>query len=191
MFSSSVRNLKATASRSSIGSQHKQAATCALGLFDLIGGDLIRPNLGTFIEDLEEEGSLGMLTPPEGGFEGRFANTARREGWHIMNLNARGLGDPQAYLTKVHGVRPPPLGKQPIQRFYEPGLLTSVLGAVPEGKKGVCLIIQEAFVLTKTELSYLVVLAQTTPNVKVICEMGYGRQAEWKPLRMYADVRPL
>eukprot|EP00959_Pyramimonas_sp_CCMP1952_P179550 3753917-Pyramimonas_sp.AAC.1 len=68
---------------------------------------------------------LGMYVVPEGGYEGRFAlaakrNTSpsaclwlasfviaivaslhRRHGYQIININARGLGDVEAYLTKV------------------------------------------------------------------------------------------
>jgi len=154
-----------------------------LGLFDFIGGDLIRPNIGTFMEDLEENLALAVYAPLEGGFEGRFVTSVSRAGYQILNLNARGLGDVEAYLTKVHGTRPPHLGRQPIQRFYEPGLANTILEAKGPGKeKGVCIWIGDGQVLSKLELSYLSSLTVENPNFKVVVERGPAREFKWKPL---------
>lgn len=44
---------------------------------------------------------LGVFSPPDGGYEGRFTLAVKNSGYYILNVNARGLGDVEAYLTKV------------------------------------------------------------------------------------------
>lgn len=94
---------------SSIG-RHKDSAvqkgevTC--GLLDYVGRDLLRFDTGKWYEDVEQNGAMAIYMPLEGGPEGRYVLKLKQEGYHILNLNARGLGDPEAYLMKVHGVRP-------------------------------------------------------------------------------------
>lgn len=65
-----------------------------------------------FIRDLEKWGALALYAPLEGGFEGRYRRRLRAKGYATLSLTARGLGDMAAYLTGVHGVRPPHLGKK-------------------------------------------------------------------------------
>lgn len=76
------------------------------GLDDFIGGDLIGLDLGQWVDDVEKFGSIGFYAPPEGGAECRYATALKYKGYHFMNVSARGLGDPEAYLLKPHGVRP-------------------------------------------------------------------------------------
>jgi len=163
--------------------QKWDAWVSGLGLGDIIGGDLINPNIGDFMEDLETYGSLGCFVPPEGGYEGRFILACKRNGYQVLNVNARGLGDVEAYLTKTHGVRPAHLGKQPIARFYEPGLISSIQSNMPANKTKILVWIQECKVLSRTEISYLSVLAAENPNIKVVCEVGVERFFDWKPLK--------
>ena len=66
----------------------------------------------SFIRALEKAGALGLYMPLEGGAEGRYQRRLRAYGYHTINITARGLGDLAAYLTRVHGVRPPHLGKK-------------------------------------------------------------------------------
>lgn len=68
----------------------------------------------SFIRALERVGALSLYVPLEGGAEGRYQRRLRTYGYHTINLTARGLGDPAAYLTSFHGVRPPHLGKKDI-----------------------------------------------------------------------------
>jgi hypothetical protein len=75
-------------------------------LRDFIGGDLLGFDLDKWASDVEKYGALAVYAPAEGGYEGRYAVRLKSEGYHFMNISARGLGDPEAYLTKVHGVRP-------------------------------------------------------------------------------------
>mmetsp|Transcript_13802 Transcript_13802/g.18970 ORF Transcript_13802/g.18970 Transcript_13802/m.18970 type:complete len:234 (+) Transcript_13802:75-776(+) len=173
----------AASSRTTSSPRSAPSTVAGLGILDLIGGDLIRPNIGTFLEDLEEHGALAVYNPPEGGYEGRFAMAVGRAGYQLLNINARGLGDVEAYLTKVHGVRPAHVGKQPIQRFYEPGLLNTIMDSKPANKKGVCIWIQDGKVLSKLECSYLAVLGAKNPEVKVVVERYRGREFKWEPLK--------
>ncbi len=76
------------------------------GLGDFVGGDLLGFDLGKWVEDVETYGSIAVYAPPEGGYEGRYATRLKAEGYKFLNMSARGLGDPEAYLTKVHAVRP-------------------------------------------------------------------------------------
>jgi hypothetical protein len=76
------------------------------GLGDFVGGDLLGFDLDKWVQDVEKYGSIAVYAPAEGGYEGRYCTRLKGEGYHFMNISARGLGDPEAYLTKVHGVRP-------------------------------------------------------------------------------------
>lgn len=79
---------------------------CGVGIADFIGGDLLRPDLGRWLSDVEEHKSLAIYTPHEGGYEGRYFTRLRYQGYYFLNLSARGLGDPETTLTKVHPVCP-------------------------------------------------------------------------------------
>jgi len=177
-----VNALSAPATSSGVCRQ-TQTIKAGLGLGDIFGGDLIQPNIGDFLNDLETYGSLGCFVPPEGGYEGRFITAAKRNGYQVVNVNARGLGDVEAYLTKVHGIRPPPLGKQPIQRFYEPGIISMAQANLPANKSKVLVWIQECKVLSKMEITYLAVLAAENPDIKIVCEVGVDRWFNWKALK--------
>lgn len=76
------------------------------GLGDFIGGDLIKFDLGQWLSDVEEHKSIAIYPPHEGGYEGRYLNRLRYQGYHFLDLSARGLGDPETTLTKTHAVCP-------------------------------------------------------------------------------------
>ncbi|KAG1365601.1 putative NAD(P)H-quinone oxidoreductase subunit N, chloroplastic [Cocos nucifera] len=86
--------------------QRRTAATVRCGLTDLIGGDFIRPDLGRFLEDVEKHKALAIYPPHEGGYEGRYLTRLRYQGYRFLDLSARGLGDPETTLTKIHPVCP-------------------------------------------------------------------------------------
>ncbi|CAM6088198.1 unnamed protein product [Calypogeia fissa] len=163
-------------------------AVVSAGLGDFVGGDLLGFDLNKWYKDVEDYGSIAVYAPPEGGYEGRYATRLRQEGYHFMNITARGLGDPEAYLTKIHGVRPAHLGKQAIECFYYPPELDHRLSALPENSKGIVLWVIEAKVLSKTELQYLALLPALRKKVKVIAECGSWRSYRWKPLREVAGL---
>jgi NAD(P)H-quinone oxidoreductase subunit N len=143
----------------------------------------------SFIRDLEKSGSLAVYAPLEGGYEGRYQRRLRTNGYHSLNITARGLGDVAAYLTGIHGVRPAHLGKKNIGQeamvgpvYYIPPIATSQLETLPPNSKGLVLWIIEGYILSRQEIEYLVNLPREEPRIKVILEMGGERYFRWQPL---------
>ncbi|NEP44729.1 MAG: NAD(P)H-quinone oxidoreductase subunit N [Okeania sp. SIO2H7] len=141
------------------------------------------------IKDLEKSGSLALYVPLEGGFEGRYQRRIRAAGYVTHNITARGLGDLAMYLTGVHGVRPPHLGKKTVGNgaavgyvYYVPPVLNYRLEQLPSDAKGLVLWIIEGQILSRQEVEYLTVLPTIEPKVKVVVEMGGDRYVRWTPL---------
>lgn len=161
--------------RSSFGAGNGRAATVrceGIGIGDFIGGDLLKFDLGQWLSDVEEHKALAIYSPHEGGYEGRYLNRLRYQGYHFLDLSARGLGDPETTLTKIHPVCPAHLGKQPIARWYFPPEVDYRLAALPPNSKGLVVWIIEAKVLSKAELQFLALLPTLRPKVRVIAECG-------------------
>jgi NAD(P)H-quinone oxidoreductase subunit N len=137
----------------------------------------------SFIRNLEQSGSLAMYMPLEGGFEGRYRRRLRAAGYASLCMTARGLGDLSTYLTGVHGVRPPHLGKKDIRVYYVPPVLTYQLEHLSPKSKGLVLWLIEGNILSSQEVEYLTTLPQQEPRVKVAVEMGGDRSFRWKPLK--------
>ncbi|NES97410.1 MAG: NAD(P)H-quinone oxidoreductase subunit N, partial [Desertifilum sp. SIO1I2] len=102
----------------------------------------------------------------------------------------RGLGDLPMYLTGVHGVRPPHLGKKTIGNEaavgyvnYIPPIINYQLDQLPTQCKGLVVWIIDGGVFSSQELEYLVALPQLEPKVKVIVEIGGDRTFRWQPLK--------
>jgi NAD(P)H-quinone oxidoreductase subunit N len=146
---------------------------------------------GQLIRDLETYGSLGVYAPLEGGFEGRYQRRIRAAGYVSQTITARGLGDLAMYLTGVHGVRPPHLGKKSGTtsgaavgyRYFIPPIVTYSVEHLPSKAKGLLLWIIEGQVLSSQELEYLVSLPTVEPRVKVVVELGGDRVFRWTPLK--------
>ena len=143
----------------------------------------------SFIRALEKNGALGLYMPLEGGAEGRYQRRLRANGYHTINITARGLGDLAAYLTRVHGVRPPHLGKKTIGQdasvgdiYFVPPIATYELSSLPADAKGLVLWIIEGTILSRQEIQYLIDLTKDEPKIKVVLEMGGDRYVNWKPL---------
>ena len=143
----------------------------------------------SFIRALEKNAALGLYMPLEGGAEGRYQRRLRAYGYHTVNFSARGLGDLAAYLTRVHGVRPPHLGKKTIGQdaavgdiYYVPPIATYELSSLPADAKGLVLWILEGTILSRQEIQYLIDLTKDEPKIKVVLEMGGDRYVNWKPL---------
>jgi len=141
------------------------------------------------IRDLEAEGALGVYVPLEGGFEGRYRRRIRAAGYISLSLTARGLGDLAAYLTGVHGVRPPHLGKKSTgagaavgYTYYIPPIVSYQVEQLPATSKGLLLWIIEGAILSNQELEYLAALPSVEPRLKVVVELGGDRSFRWKPL---------
>ncbi|HEY9809260.1 MAG TPA: NAD(P)H-quinone oxidoreductase subunit N [Halomicronema sp.] len=145
---------------------------------------------GGLIRDLENNGAVAVYVPLEGGYEGRYQRRIRARGYTTYNLSARGLGDLSSYLTGVHGVRPPHLGKKSTSTgaavgyvYYIPPLIDTQLANLPPKSKGLVLWILEGHILSRQEIEYLTTLPKIQPKVKVIIEMGGDRVFSWKPLK--------
>ncbi|KAJ3684228.1 hypothetical protein LUZ61_013392 [Rhynchospora tenuis] len=160
------------------------------GLSDFIGGDLLKPDLGRWLEDVEKHKALAVYSPHEGGYEGRYLTRLRYQGYVFLDLSARGLGDPETTLTKIHPVCPPHLGRQPIARWYFPPEVDYRLNLLPPEAKGLVVWIIEAKVLSKAELQFLALLPSLRPKVRVIAECGNWRKFIWKPLNEIAGLSP-
>jgi NAD(P)H-quinone oxidoreductase subunit N len=137
----------------------------------------------SFIRDLEQSGALAMYAPLEGGFEGRYRRRLRAAGYTTLNFSARGLGDLAAYLTGVHGVRPPHLGKKDIRVYFLPPVVGYQLENLPPKSKGLVLWMIEGSILSQQEVEYLTTLPKQEPRVKVAVEMGGDRAFRWTPLK--------
>jgi NAD(P)H-quinone oxidoreductase subunit N len=141
-----------------------------------------------FVRDLEKDGALAVRIPLEGGFEGRYQRRLRAAGYESLHMSARGLGDLAAYLTDVHGVRPPHLGKKNAgqaavgYRYFIPPILSYRLEQLPPRAKGLVLWLIEGHILSSQEIAFLVGLAATEPRLKIVVEMGGDRVFSWQPL---------
>jgi NAD(P)H-quinone oxidoreductase subunit N len=142
-----------------------------------------------FIRDLEKTGALGVYMPLEGGFEGRYQRRLRANGYQLISLTARGLGDLDAYLFGIHGVRPPHLGKKNIgqegavgQRHFVAPIAGYQVENLAEKSKGLVLWIIEGHILSRTEINYLINLPASHPQVKVVLELGGSRFFRWENL---------
>ena len=140
------------------------------------------------IRDLEKSGALGVYVPLEGGFEGRYRRRLRADGYNTVNITARGLGDVSAYLTQVHGIRPPHLGKKDIGQgaavgyvYYVPPLVNYQLEQLPPNSKGLVLWIIEGHILSNQEVEFLANLPSIEPRVKIVLERGGDRYFRWQP----------
>ncbi len=143
-----------------------------------------------FIRDLEQFGALAVYAPLEGGFEGRYQRRLRATGYNTVHLTARGLGDLSAYLTGIHGVRPPHLGKKNIGQegavgpvYFVPPIATYQLATLPPKSKGLAIWMIEGFVLSSAERQYLIELTRQEPRLKFVVEMGGERYFRWQPLQ--------
>jgi len=144
----------------------------------------------SFIRELEKSEALAVYMPLEGGFEGRYRRRLRAAGYNSLCISARGLGDPAAYLTGVHGVRPPHLGKKDIGKasavgavYYVPPIVNYQLENLSPKSKGLALWIIEGNILSSQEIEYLTTLPKQESRVKVVVEMGGDRSFRWQPLK--------
>ena len=144
----------------------------------------------SFIRDLEKSEALAVYMPLEGGFEGRYRRRLRAAGYDSLCITARGLGDPAAYLTGVHGIRPPHLGKKNMGNssavgdvYHIPPIVNYQLENLPPKSKGLALWIIEGNILSSQEVEYLTTLPKQEPRVKVVVEMGGDRSFRWQPLK--------
>jgi NAD(P)H-quinone oxidoreductase subunit N len=140
-------------------------------------------NGGKLIRDLEKSGALGFYVPLEGGFEGRYQRRLRAAGYVTVHMSAKGLGDLSSYLTGVHGIRPPHLGKKDIRTYFVPPIVNYQLEHMPTHAKGLVLWLIEGHILSREEVEFLALLPTLEPRVKVVLERGGDRVCRWQPLQ--------
>lgn len=144
----------------------------------------------SFIRALEQSKALGIYAPLEGGFEGRYQRRLRNAGYSTLNLTARGLGDLDAYLMGIHGVRPAHLGKKNIGQegavglvYYVPPIAGYQLANLPAKSKGLILWIIEGYILSTQEKQYLISLTQREAKLSIVLELGGERYFRWQSLQ--------
>jgi NAD(P)H-quinone oxidoreductase subunit N len=138
-----------------------------------------------FRRDLERSGALALFAPLEGGAETRLLRRLRAAGYRAQILSARGLGDPEAFLFQLHGIRPPHLGHQSVGRGAAVGEIQRVfplLGPQLEGEAPILLWLLEGQVLSSTELQALCALCRRESRLRLVVEMGGARALRWQPL---------
>ena len=113
----------------------------------------------------------------------------RARGFKTYITSARGLGDPEVFLLKLHGVRPPHLGHQSVGRN---GALGEVQQVIPQASelfndndKNKLLWLLEGQVLSQSELESLIEICTKDNKLTIVIEMGGSRKLEWKPLSDY------
>ena len=141
-----------------------------------------------FRNDLEVSGCLAINVPLEGGAETRLLRRLKAAGYKTQITSVRGLGDPEAFLLKLHGVRPPHLGHQSVGRNGALGEVQEVIPILNEllsEARPVALWLLEGQVLSRSELLALCDLCDKEPRLKIIVEIGGARQVHWQPMRTF------
>lgn len=143
-----------------------------------------------FRRDLERAGALALFAPLEGGAETRLLRRMRAAGYRAQLSSARGLGDPEAFLLQLHGIRPPHLGHQSVGRGAAVGEVQRVmplLGPQLAGESPILLWLLEGQVLSTAERQGLCALTRREPRLKLVVEMGGARSLRWQPLDQLVD----
>ena len=142
-----------------------------------------------FYDDLFKHGSLAVFAPLEGGYETRLLRRMRARGFKTYITSARGLGDPEVFLFKLHGVRAPHLGHQNIGRNGALGEVQQVIPVASElfndNDKKKLLWLIEGQVLSQSELASLIKISQDDDTLKIVVEMGGSRNLKWQSLGKY------
>ncbi len=144
-----------------------------------------------FRHDLEASGCLGIHVPLEGGAETRLLRRLRAYGYRTHLTSARGLGDPEAFLFNLHGVRPPHLGHQSIGRNGAVGEVQNVIPQLNEflaESQPLVLWLIEGQVLSRTELLGLIDLCKREQRLKIVVEMGGSRKLQWQPMKFLLEI---
>lgn len=63
-------------------------------------------DIGRWLEDVEKHKAIAIYTPHEGGYEGRYLNRLKNQGYYFLDISARGLGDPETTLLNPYPVCP-------------------------------------------------------------------------------------
>ncbi len=143
-----------------------------------------------FRKDLETYRCLAIRTPLEGGSETRLLRRLKAAGYKTQILSVRGFGDPETFLVKLHGIRPPHLGHQNVGRNAALGEVQQVMPQAHElltEDKPVVLWLIEGQVLSNSELLSLCDLSERDQKLKFVVEMGGSRKLEWQSMRNFIN----
>ncbi len=141
-----------------------------------------------FRTELEASGCLAIKVPLEGGSETRLLRRLKAAGYKTQITSARGFGDPEVFLLKLHGVRPPHLGHQNVGRNGALGEVQQVIPLLNElldEKKSIVLWLLEGQVLSRSELLSLCDLCERNSQLKIVVEMGGARALTWQSMRTF------
>ena len=139
-----------------------------------------------FQKALEASGCIAIYVPLEGGSETRLLRRLRAVGYQTQIISARGLGDPEAFLMQLHGVRPPHLGHQSVGRNGAVGEAQQVIPQLNEmlsANNPLVLWLLEGHVLSPSELIALNDLCKRESRLKIVVEMGGARSLKWRPMK--------
>ena len=139
-----------------------------------------------FRDDLEASGCVAIHVPLEGGAETRLLRRLRKMGYRTQILTARGLGDPEEFLLKLHGIRPPHLGHQNVGRNAAVGEVQQVipqLNQFMDASSPLILWLLEGQVLSRSELLALNDLCSREKRLKIVVVMGGSRNLRWEPMQ--------
>ncbi len=143
-----------------------------------------------FQAELESSGCLAIKIPLEGGAETRLLRRLRAAGYRTQITSVRGFGDPEVFLLKRHGVRPPHLGHQNVGRNGALGEVQEVIPQLHEllaHEKPLAIWLIEGQVLSRSELLALCDLSEKEQKLKIIIEMGGSRKLKWQPMRQFLE----
>ena len=141
-----------------------------------------------FRNELEVAGCIAIHVPLEGGAETRLLRRLRAAGYRTHIATARGLGDPEVFLTQLHGIRPPHLGHQNVGRNGALGEVQQTmpqLGHLLTNNQPVALWLLEGQVLSNSELLALSDLCKRDKRLKIIVEMGGARSLKWQSMSSF------
>ena len=141
-----------------------------------------------FRRDLEASGCIAIHVPLEGGAETRLLRRLRASGYRTQIMTARGLGDPEVFLLKLHGIRPPHLGHQNVGRSAAVGEIQQVMPQLSEllvDATPLVIWLLEGQVLSSSELVALTELSKKEPRLKFVVEMGGARRLQWQPMQTH------
>ena len=142
-----------------------------------------------FHNDLKNNKCLAIFAPLEGGYETRLLRRMRAKGYKTYITSARGLGDPEVFLMKLHGIRPPHLGHQSVGKSSALGEVQQVIPQASElfneNDKNKLLWLLEGQVLSQDELESLMSICTKDNRLEIVIEMGGSRKLEWRPLNDY------
>ena len=141
-----------------------------------------------FRNELETYGCLAIHIPLEGGFETRLLRRLKVSGYKTQIISARGCGDPEMCLLKLHGIRPPHLGHQSIGRNGALGEVQQVMPQLNElldENKKLVLWLLEGQVLSRSELLSICEICDKDSRLKIIVEMGGSRFLKWESMRSF------